>query len=47
MVRLVEKPHTDKDGVMQWHTQVGNITTNFNVNIDFTLHALSATNIVT
>ena len=47
MVILVEKINPDKDIVMQWHTQVGNITTNLKVKIDFTLPALSATNVVT
>ena len=32
---------------MQWHTQVGNIANNFEVNVDFTLPALSATNVMT
>ena len=32
---------------MQWNTQAGNITTNLNFNIDFTLLALSTTNVVT
>ena len=32
---------------MQWHTQAGNITTDIKVKIDFTLHELSATKIVT
>ena len=31
---------------MQWHTQAGNITTNIKVEVDFTLPALSATNVV-
>ena len=29
--RLVEKPHPEKDSVMQWHPQAGNITTNYKV----------------
>ena len=32
---------------MQWHTQDGNITTNINVEVDFTLHEISATNAMT
>ena len=32
---------------MQWHMQVGKITTNLNVKIDFTLPELSATKIMT
>ena len=32
---------------MQWQTQAVNITTNIKVIIDFTLPALSATNVVT
>ena len=32
---------------MQWQTQAGNITTNFKFRVDFTLPALSATNVVT
>ena len=31
---------------MHWQTQAGNITTNLNVEVGFTLPALSATNIV-
>ena len=31
---------------MQWHTQVGNITTNIKVKVDFALPALIATNVV-
>ena len=47
MGRLVEKLHPDKDDVMQWHTQAGNITTNIKVEVDFTLPAFSTTNVVT
>ena len=32
---------------MQWHTQLGSITTNLKVKIDFTLPELSTTKIVT
>ena len=31
---------------MQWHAQAGNITTNIQVKLDFTLPPLSATNVV-
>ena len=29
--RLVEKMHPEKDSVIQWHIQAGNITTNLNI----------------
>ena len=32
---------------MQWNTKAGNITTNIKVKVDFTLPALSATDVVT
>ena len=32
---------------MQWHTHAGNITTNLNIKVYFTLPTLSATNFVT
>ena len=47
MGRLVGKIHTDKDDMIQWHTQAGNITTNLKVKVYFTLPALSAINVVT
>ena len=47
MGKLVEKIHPKKYAVMQWHTQDGNITANINVEVDFTLHAISAMNVVT
>ena len=47
MVRLVTKLFTEKDSPMQWYTQAGNVTTNLKVKVDFTLPALSATNVVT
>ena len=47
MVRLVEKLRLEKDAVMQWQTQAGNITTNIKVKVDFTVPALSATNVRT
>ena len=43
MIKLNHK----KEYVMQWHTQAGNITTNMEVKIDFTIPGLSATKIVT
>ena len=46
MGRLVENLHHEKYSVMQWHTQAGNITTNHKFELDFTLPALSATNVV-
>ena len=47
MLRLVKILGLEQDSPMQWNTQVGNITTNLKVKIDFTLPALSATNVVT
>ena len=47
MRRLFEKLHPEKDAMMQWHTQAGNITTNHKVKVYFTLPAISATNAVT
>ena len=32
---------------MQWHKQAGNITTNIEVEVDFTLPEISADNVVT
>ena len=46
MGRLIEKLHHEKDDVVQWNTQAGNITTNLKVKIDFTSPAVSATNFV-
>ena len=47
MGRLVKKLNLDKNAVIQWHTQAGNITTNLEVKIYFTSPALIATNILT
>ena len=47
MVRLVNKIHPEKDSVMQWHTQAGNVTNNLKIKVDFTLPMLSAMNVVT
>ena len=47
MGRLVEKLHPNKYAVMQWHTNAGNITTNLNVEVGFTLPELSAMNVIT
>ena len=44
--RLFEKLHTEKDAVMQCHKQDINITTNLKVKVDFTLPALSRTNVL-
>ena len=46
-VRIVEKLHPEKDAVMQWHTQAGNVTTNLKVKVYFTLPTLSTMNVVT
>ena len=46
MVRLVENLLLERDTVMQWHAQDRNFTTNLKVEVDFTLPALSATNVV-
>ena len=43
---LVKRLGQEKDSPMQWNTQAGNITTNIEVKIYFTLPALSATNVV-
>ena len=45
--RIFEKLKIEKDAVIQWHTQAGNINTNHKVKVDFTLPALSAKNVVT
>ena len=37
---------TEKNAPMQWNTKAENITTNIKVNIDSTLPALSAANVV-
>ena len=47
MGRIVEKLRLEKDAVMQWHIQDGNVSTNLKVKVYFSLPALSATNIVT
>ena len=47
MGRLIEIIHREEDDPMQWNTQARNISTNLEVEIDFTLPALSATNVVT
>ena len=47
MGRLVEKLKIEKDAVMHYHTQAGNISTNNKVKVYFTLNALSATDVVT
>ena len=45
--RLVEKLGAEKYSVMQWQTEAGSITTNYNIDVYFTLPALSVTNLVT
>ena len=45
--RLVETLYPEKYAMIQWHTQAGNITTNIKIKVDFTLPALSTTNVVT
>ena len=47
MGSLVEKLNHEKDDVMQWHTQDENITTSIEIKVDFTLPALTVTNIMT
>ena len=47
MVIIVVKLHTEKDDMMQCHTQDGNITTNIEVKVDFILPKHIATDIVT
>ena len=46
MGRIVKKLASEKYSLMQWNTQARNITTNLKVKVDFTLSALSATNVV-
>ena len=47
MKRLVEKIYPEKYAVIQWQTQAINITTNFEVKVDFTLPTLITMNVVT
>ena len=47
MGSIVEKLYPEKDAVIQWHTQAGNITTNLKVKVYFTLPRLRAMNVVT
>ena len=47
MVILVKKLHTDKDAVMQWHMQAGNITINPKIKLDLTLLALRTKHVLT
>ena len=47
MRRQIETFHPKKYDVMQWHIQVGNITTNLKVRIYFNLTELSTAKIVT
>ena len=47
MKRLLIKLGPEKYSVMHWQTKAGNITNNFKVQVDLTLPALSATNVMT
>ena len=47
MVKLFKKLHCEKDALVQWHTQAGNITNNLKVKVDFALPALSAKDFMT
>ena len=42
MGRIFEKLYSEKDDVMEWHTQVGNITNNLKVKVGYNLHAIIA-----
>ena len=44
--RLIEKLYPGKYALVQLHTEAGNVTINIQVRVDFTLHALSATNVM-
>ena len=46
MRRLIETVNSNKDNVIQWHTQSGNITTNLKVKIYFSLPEITATKTV-
>ena len=46
MGRIIKKRDPKEDDVIQWHTQVGGITTNLKFKIDFILPEVSATRIV-
>ena len=45
--RLVNKLGLEKDSLVQWNTQAGNITTNLKVDVYFTLPVLRSTYVVT
>ena len=47
MGRIIKRLYPEKDALMQWNTQAGNVTNNLKVEIDFTLPTLSATNVTT
>ena len=47
MRSLVETLSLEKDAVIEWHMQAGNITTYFKVKVDFTLPVLIVMNVVT
>ena len=42
----MKKSYPEKDAVMQCHTQSGNITNHLKVEVDFTLHEISAMGIM-
>ena len=43
----MEKISPEKDDMMRWHTQYGNITTSIKVIVYFALPELSVTNVMT
>ena len=45
--RLINILGLEKDALVQWNTQVGNITTDIKVEIYFTLSTINANNFVT
>ena len=47
MGSIVGKLRPEKDDMMHWHTQAGNITTNYKVTVDCDLLTISTTNVVT
>ena len=47
IVRLINILGLEKDALVQWNTQVRNITANIKVEIYFTLSTLNANNFVT
>ena len=47
MGNMPGKLHPEKDDVIQWNVQAGNINTNIKVKVDFTVPALTATDFMT